>query len=55
VALGEDRDDSVGLAQLDRAQDNALIAVQAHESPCRRRKLPLCEDGRAKPPPSRAV
>ena len=30
VALGEDRDDSVGLPQLDRAQNNALIAVQGH-------------------------
>ena len=30
IALGEDRDDSVGLAQLDRAQNNALIAVQGH-------------------------
>ena len=28
VALGEDRDDSVGLTQLDRAQNHALIAVQ---------------------------
>ena len=30
VALGEDRDDPVGLTELDRAQDHPLVPVQAH-------------------------
>src|SRR4029079_15079606 len=32
VALGHERDDAVGLAELDRAQDDTLIAVEARDA-----------------------
>src|SRR5207245_7030247 len=43
AALGDERDDPIGLAEPDRAQHDALVAVEAHAATRRSRR----SDGRA--------